>query len=114
MYFLLKLVVFYYPRPDEEEMDQLRDKASAWKADEDRRWAIDFVDQEPATAFQRTGEFISGLFTGKSQLEREAFLEDIWSVDIARGYVTEMQAMALLKMAQAWGLQDKLLKLLGK
>ncbi len=96
-------------------MDQLREKAALWKSDDDRRWAIEYVDQEPATAFARTAEFIAAQFKGMSQAEREAFLEDIWTADLApRGYVTEMQAMALLKMATGFGLQERLLKLLGR
>lgn len=115
VYFLLKLMVFFYPRPDEEEMDQLREKAALWKADDDRRWAIEFIDHEPATAFARTTEFVGEQFKGLSKAEREQFLDDIWHADLApRGYVTEMQAMALLKMAQGWGLQERLLKLLGR
>ena len=113
-YFLLKLVIFFYPRPDEEENDQLLAKASAWQADEDRRWALAFVEENPATAFERTRAWFTQQFEGQSQTEREAYFTTIWQGDDRLPHVTEMQGLALLRLAQDWGIQDCLLRLLGK
>jgi len=113
-YFLLKLVIFFYPRPDEEETDLLMAKSSAWQAEADRKWAMAFVDEDPATAFERTRAWFSAQLDPLDTAEREAYFTAVWQGDERLPHVTEMQGLALMRLAQDWGIKDCLLRLLGK
>lgn len=113
-YFLLKLVIFFYPTPDLDETDYLMAKASAWQAEEDRRWATNFVEENPATAFERTRAWFSDQFATLSTEQREVYLTTIWRGDNPPPYVTEMQGLALMRLAQEWGILPYLKQLLGR
>jgi hypothetical protein len=113
-YFLLKLVIFFYPTPDETEVDYLMAKASAWQAEADRQWAMAFVEQEPATAFERTRAWFTELLTPLAQKDKENFFTTVWQGDERLPHITEMQGLALMRLTQDWGIQNTLLALLGK
>jgi hypothetical protein len=111
---LLKLVIFYYPSPDDSEIDYLMAKGSEWQAEADRTWATQFVEKEPATAFERTRTWFLDILQTLDQKQREQFFTTVWKGDERQPHVTEMQGLGLLRLTEDWGINDTLLALLGK
>ena len=113
-YFLLKLVIFFYPQPDAEERVQLGDKAHSWKAEQDLAWALQFVEQNTATAFERTQVWLDAMFAALEPAAREAYFTTIWMGDERQPHVTEMQGLALMRLAGGWGILPTLQRLMGR
>jgi len=101
-YFLLKLLIFFYPTPDETEVYYLMAKASAWQAEADRKCAMAFVEQEPATAFERTRAWFTELLTSLTQKDKDKFFTTVWQGDERLPHITEMHGLTLLRLTQDW------------
>jgi hypothetical protein len=113
-YFLLKLIIFYYPAPDAVELQYLLSQANTWEAEAERKWAVDFVEQEPATAFERLRHWLGEILLPLEVKDRHGFITQVWQADERVPHVTEMQGIALMRLTQGWELQEALLTLLGK
>lgn len=111
---LLKLVIFNYHGLDEEEKQILADTAAKLDALEELKWAYDFSEQDSLTSFERAREFFKttiALYDKDSKLE---YIRLVWSDTSSKGYVSEIEAMSMLKLAKDWGVQKDLLALVRK
>jgi hypothetical protein len=111
---LLKLVIFNYHGLDEEEKAILADTAAKLDAADELKWAYEFSDKDPITAFERAREYFKSSI---AQLDTELKLElirSVWDDTQSKGYVSEMEAMSMLKLAKDWGIQKELMALVRK
>lgn len=111
---LLKLVIFNYHGLDEEEKQILTNTASKLDAMEELEWAYEFSDEDNLTSFERAREFFkTTIATYEKDLKFE-FIRNVWEDTSSKGYVSEMEAMSMLKLAKDWGVQKELLALVRK
>jgi hypothetical protein len=114
VYMLLKSVIFYYHGLDELEKQDLNKTADELHAHEEYRWAIDFISADFITAFDRAREYLNehiGDYTKESRIE---LVNMVWRANNLKGYVTEMEANAMLKLAKDWNVQKELIELVLK
>ncbi len=114
VYMLLKSVIFYYHGLDELEKQDLHSTADEFDAHEEYHWAIDFISTDFVTAFDRAREYLNehiGDYTKESRIE---LINMVWKANNLKGYVTEMEATAMLKLAKDWNVQKELIELVLK
>jgi hypothetical protein len=99
---LLKSVIFHYHGLDNEEKEILDNTAQKLDAWDELKWANDFIALDYYTAFERAREYLNEI------------VGMVWEANNAKGYVTEMEATAMLKLAKDWHVQKELMMLVRK
>jgi hypothetical protein len=111
VYMLLKAVIFHYHGLDEEEKNDLETTARELDAEEEYKWALDFISQDYITAFDRAREFLNDIIGDYPKEKRIELVNMVWRANNLKGYVTEMEATAMLKLAKDWNVQQELIQL---
>lgn len=111
---LLKLVIFNYHGLDEEEKKILAETASKLEAQEELKWAYEFSEQDNITSFERAREFFKSTIATYEKDFKFEFIRNVWEDTSSKGYVSEIEAMSMLKLAKDWGVQKELLALVRK
>ncbi len=113
-FLLLKSIIFHYHGLDEDEQKILDDTAKRLDAYEELKWANQFISQDYITAFERAREYLNETI-GKYDKERRLhYLDLVWKANNQKGYITEMEATAMLKLAKDWGVERDLIELVRK
>lgn len=114
VYMLLKTVIFHYHGLDEEEKQDLDNTADALDAHAEYKWALDFVAEDYITAFDRARDYLNDIIGDYSKDKRIELVNMVWQANNLKGYVTEMEATAMLKLAKDWNVQQELIELVLK
>ena len=111
VYMLLKSVIFHYHGLDEQEKRDLDKTSEDLNAREEYRWALDFVSQDYITAFDRARDYLNDIIGDYPKDKRIELINMVWQANNLKGYVTEMEATAMLKLAKDWNVQKELIEL---
>ncbi|HEY9044661.1 MAG TPA: hypothetical protein VIN08_02150 [Ohtaekwangia sp.] len=111
VFMLLKSVIFYYHGLDEEEKNDLDKTARELDAQEEYAWALEFIAKDYVTAFDRAREFLNNIIGDYAKEKRIELINMVWQANNLKGYVTEMEATAMLKLAKDWNVQKELIEL---
>ena len=111
VYILLKAVIFHYHGLDQEEKNDLEETAASLNATEEYKWAIEFISQDYITAFDRARGYLNDSIGDYSKEKRVELINMVWSANNLKGYVTEMEVTAMLKLAKDWNVQQELVDL---
>jgi uncharacterized tellurite resistance protein B-like protein len=114
VYMLLKSVIFHYHGLDEAERIDLEKTADSLEAADEYKWALDFIAKDYITAFERAREFLNEIITDYPKDKRIELINMVWQANNLKGYVTEMEATAMLKLAKDWNVQKELIELVLK
>ncbi len=109
---LLKSVIFHYHGLDNEEKIILDNTAQELDAWDELQWANDFIALDYYTAFERAREFLNDIVGNFDKETRLKYMGMVWEANNAKGYVTEMEATAMLKLAKDWHVQKELMLLI--
>ncbi|WP_425389977.1 hypothetical protein [Ekhidna sp.] len=107
---LLKSLIFHYHGLDDEERDMLEKAADSMKAQEEMEWANKFIAEDYLSAFERSREFLSKIFTKMNEPDRIKYLMEVWEETHKKGYVTEMETTAILTLSQDWHVEKQFLE----
>lgn len=111
---LLKSVIFHYHGLDEDEQKILDETAKQLDASNELKWANEFISKDYLSAFERAREFLNktiGTYPKKTRLE---YLDKVWKANNQKGYITEMEATAMLKLAKDWQVENELIDMVKK
>jgi hypothetical protein len=108
---LLKSVIFHYHGLDEIERKDLDKTADDQNAHEEYQWAMNFIAQDYITAFDRARDYLNDIIGDYSKEKRTELINMVWQANNLKGYVTEMEATAMLKLAKDWNVQKELIEL---
>jgi hypothetical protein len=114
VYLLLKAVIFHYHGLDETEKRDLDKTAEDLQAPEEYKWALDFVAEDYITAFDRARDYLNLIIGDYTKEKRVELINMVWQANNLKGYVTEMEATAMLKLAKDWNVQKELVDLVLK
>jgi uncharacterized tellurite resistance protein B-like protein len=114
VYMLLKSVIFHYHGLDEAERKDLDKTAADQDAHAEYQWAMDFIAQDYITAFDRARDYLNDIIGDYSKEKRTELINMVWQANNLKGYVTEMEATAMLKLAKDWNVQKELIELVLK
>jgi uncharacterized tellurite resistance protein B-like protein len=108
---LLKTVIFSYHGLDEDEKLDLKNTAENIDAVEELKWAMDFIAQDYITAFDRARAYFNNIIGDYPKEKRIEFISMVWEANNLKGYVTEMEATAMLKLAKDWNVEQELMEM---
>ena len=114
IYLLLKAVIFYYHGLDEVEKQDLEASTRNLDAPEELRWALDFIEKDHLTFFERVRAYLIDIVGDYTKEKRVELINMIWESNNLKGYVTEMEATAMLKLARDWKVEKELIQLVLK
>lgn len=114
VYMLLKAVIFSYHGLDETEKKDLENTASGLDAQEELKWALNFIAEDYITAFDRARAYLNDIIGDYPKKERIELVNMVWQANNLKGYVTEMEATAMLKLAKDWNVERELIELVLK
>ena len=108
---LLKAVIFHYHGLDEAEKQDLEDTSQKLDAKPELDWAIEFISQDYITAFDRARTYLNEIIGDYPKTKRIELINMVWEANNLKGFVTEMEATAMLKLAKDWGVESELISL---
>jgi hypothetical protein len=111
VYMLLKSVIFHYHGLDEAEKFDLDKTSTELQAQEEYKWALDFIAENYVTAFDRARDYLNEIIGDYPKEKRIELINMVWQANNLKGYVTEMEATAMLKLAKDWNVQKELIEL---
>lgn len=111
VYMLLKSVIFHYHGLDEDEKIDLEKTAEELDARNEHKWALDFIAEDYITAFDRARDYLNNIIGDYPKNKRIELIHMVWQANNLKGYVTEMEATAMLKLAKDWNVQKEMIEL---
>jgi len=111
---LLKYIIFNFHGLDEEEKKILQKDAEDIDGKQDLEWVEEFVSRDETTSFERAREFFRKTIATYEVESKVSYLNIVWESTRTKGYISEMEATAILKLAKDWAVQKELLKLIRK
>jgi hypothetical protein len=111
VYMLLKAVIYHYHGLDESEKKDLDYVSTHLDAKTELAWALDFVAEDYITAFERAREYLNDIIGDYTKPKRVELINMVWQSNNLKGYVTEMEATAMLKLAKDWNVEKELVDL---
>ena len=113
-YLLLKTIIFQYHGLDEDEQQLLEETASEIDGSKELSWVNDFVSQDYYDAFDRARKYLKTAMNALDKAKRLHFLFNVWEANNQKGYISEMEATAMIKLAQDWGVDKELMENIKK
>jgi hypothetical protein len=114
IYMLLKAVIFHYHGLDEAEKQDLDNTSQKLDAHKALAWALDFIAKDYITAFDRARIYLNEIIGDYPKGKRTELINMVWEANNLKGFVTEMEATAMLKLAKDWGVEKELINLVLK
>jgi uncharacterized tellurite resistance protein B-like protein len=114
VYVLLKAVIYHYHGLDEMEKVDLEETATRLNAQEQLKWALEFVAKDYITAFDRARTYLNDIIRDYVKDKRVELINMVWQSNNLKGYVTEMEATAMLKLAKDWNVEKELIEMVLK
>lgn len=111
VYLLLKAVIFHYHGLDEQEKVDLDAAAGRLDAREELAWAIEFIEKDQVTSFERARAFLNDIIGDYPRNKRVELIHMVWESNNLKGYVTEMEATAMIRLARDWNVENELVDL---
>ncbi len=108
VYMLLKAVIFHYHGLDEQEKHDLEETSHKLAAANALAWALEFISKDYITAFDRARLYLNEIIGDYPKNKRTELINMVWLANNLKGYVTEMEATAMLKLAKDWGVEKEL------
>lgn len=109
---LLKSVIYYYHGLDELEKNDLDVTSRQLDAEIEYKWALDFVSKDYITAFDRAREYLNEIIGDYAKEKRVELINMVWESNNLKGFVTELEATAMLKLAKDWKVEGEFTKLI--
>ena len=114
VYMLLKAVIYHYHGLDEVEKKDLEETAIQLNAQEALAWGLEFIAKDYLTSFDRARIYLNEIIGDYSKDKRVELINMVWQVNNLKGYVTEMEVTAMLKLAKDWSVEKELVELILK
>ncbi|MDQ3394292.1 MAG: hypothetical protein M3512_09315 [Bacteroidota bacterium] len=108
---LLESIIFHYHGLDDEEKKILNETAVSLGGEEELAWTYKFISEDYATAFERSRVFLNNTIGQMPKEKRLYYLDIVWKANNIKGYISEMEAIAMLKFAREWQIENELMAL---
>jgi nucleoside phosphorylase len=111
-FLLLKSVIFHYHGLDEDEQGILDETAAELNAQAELQWANAFIEEDYFNAFDRAREFLRTVGASLDKGTKLQYITQVWQSNEKKGYISEMEAMAILRVAEDWHIEKELISMI--
>jgi hypothetical protein len=111
-FLLLKSVIFHYHGLDEDEERILQDTANELNAQTELVWANAFIEEDYFNAFDRARDFLRNVGENLDKSAKLRYITLVWQSNEHKGYISEMEAMAMLRVAEDWHVEKELIAMI--
>lgn len=109
-FMLLKSLIFHYHGLDEDEERILMETAEEIDGHQELEWANSFIAEDFLSAFERSRDFLTKIIGALPKSKKLSYLFAVWEDNNKKGYLTEMEATAMLNLAKDWDIHKDLMK----
>ena len=110
-FMLLKSLIFHYHGLDEDEQNMLNDSAESLDAFDELQWANTFIAEDYLSAFDRSREYLNKVISKLEKEKRIKYRLSVWQDNDKKGYLTEMEATAMLNLAKDWHIEKEIINI---
>jgi hypothetical protein len=111
---LLHLIIFNYHGLDESEKELLSDLSKQYEAEAELDWAYNMLGNDYYVSHEKIQSWFKEAIAEIGAEKRLWYLSTVWQASVKKGFISEMEATAMLKIAHDWGIQKDLLNLIRK
>lgn len=111
-YLLLKSVIFHYHGLDDEERKNLEETTNEIDGHDEMQWVNDFIAEDYFNSFERAREYLNTIIGDYPKDKRVFYIDMVWKANNLKGYVTELEATAMLQLARDWHVEEDLINIL--
>lgn len=111
---LLKSVIFHYHGLDDDERRNLEETADKLDAHKELVWANKFIAKNYITSFERAREYLNEAIGDYSHKKRVEYINMVWEANNLKGFITELEVTAMLKLARDWRVEKELVQIIRK
>ncbi len=108
-FMLLKSLILHYHGLDVDEERILKESAKELNANDELKWANEFIAQDYLSAFERSKEYLNKVIGVLPTKKKLGYLMAVWEDNNKKGYLTEMEATAMINLAKDWQIEKELL-----
>ena len=76
------------------------------------KWANSFIAEDYLSAFERSRDFLNKIIGPLPKEKKLNYLYSVWKDNNKKGYLTEMEATAMLNLARDWQIHKDLMALI--
>lgn len=109
-FILLQAVVFYFHDLDANELAMLYSNSKELGDNDAVEWALKFMGTDRAATFDKSREFIRLELKSINKDEKLDLLNTTWEQSNLKGFITEMEAIALLKFSKDLGIEQEFIE----
>jgi hypothetical protein len=113
-FLLLQSVIFQYHGFSEDERDILNNLAEQIDGKNELEWANNFVEENLYDAFERARNYLRENLGQVDNDTKIQFLKAAWDANNAKGFISEIEATALLKVSKDWQVERVFLQEIRK
>ena len=113
-FILLNAIIFHYHGLDENEEAILRKTSADNDAEEELQWSLHFISKDYLTAYERARVYLNDAVKTLDKSKRLHFIKTAWDSNFEKGYITEMEATAMLQLARDWKVDTDLITTVGE
>lgn len=107
VFLLLLVIIFNYHGLNDVEQQILKDTASSLDAHDELDWVKSFSQPSIDESYDKIKEHINTLAVDYSDNKKLNLLTDVWDANMKKGYISEMEATAMLMLSKEWKVQKE-------
>ncbi len=113
-FLLLKKVIFQYHGLDEDEQQILDETVAELDAANESKWADEFIAEDYYDAFDRARNYLGSVMNSLEKKTRIFFLESVCDANNQKGYISEMEAIAMITFARDWDVENEFIEIIKR
>jgi anion-transporting ArsA/GET3 family ATPase len=106
-FLLLLVIIFNYHGLSDVEQQILKETATAIDAQEELEWVKAFSKPSIDETYDKIKQYINHNIKDSSDEKKLISLTQVWDANMQKGYISEMEATAMLMLSKEWKIQKE-------
>jgi hypothetical protein len=107
VYLLLLVIIFNYHGLNDIEQQILKDTASRLDAQNELDWVSEFSLPSVDVTYDKIKDYINNCVSEYNDSKKLELLINVWNSNMQKGYISEMEATAMLMLSKEWKVQKE-------
>ena len=107
VFLLLLIIIFNYHGLSDVEQQILKETASKIDANNELDWVKEYAHPSVDVTYDKIKSYINELVSNYNNEQKLGLLVDVWNSNMQKGYISEMEATAMLMLSKEWKVQKE-------